>query len=114
MSNLPVQPLEVTSFVGGITDYFIDGRPDQAEEMDNIFINPNGKPVERNGFFCNEFSQNSICLLFENFEKLLKVDSQRSRRSTAPDLRKLTRLEVKIILDFGLLVCYLLYVMHSF
>lgn len=46
---IDTQPLEVEDFTGGITDYFIDGRPDQAEVMDNLFINPNKKPVTRWG-----------------------------------------------------------------
>lgn len=47
--SLPTQPLEVENFTGGITDYFIDGRTDQAEAMDNLFLNPNGKPFTRWG-----------------------------------------------------------------
>lgn len=43
------RPLEVIDFTQGITDYFIDGRPSQGEEMDNFFINPNRKIVTRWG-----------------------------------------------------------------
>lgn len=43
------KPLEVTDFTGGITDYFIDGRPNQYEQADNLWINPNRKPFTRWG-----------------------------------------------------------------
>ena len=43
------QPFEVDDFSGGITDFFVDGRPDQGEKMDNIFVTPNRKPVTRWG-----------------------------------------------------------------
>jgi len=46
---IQTQPLEVENFTGGITDYFVDGRPDQAEIMDNFFLNPNRKPFTRWG-----------------------------------------------------------------
>jgi len=46
---IDTQPLEVTDFTLGITDYFIDGAPTQGEQMDNFFINPNRKLVTRWG-----------------------------------------------------------------
>jgi len=46
---IETQPLEVDDFTGGITDFFIDGRPDQAEAMENLLINPNRKPFTRWG-----------------------------------------------------------------
>lgn len=46
---METQPLEVDDFTGGITDFFIDGRPDQGEKMDNLFITPNRKPFTRWG-----------------------------------------------------------------
>ena len=46
---IQTQPFEVTDFSGGITDYFIDGRPDQSKTLDNIFITPNKKPRTRWG-----------------------------------------------------------------
>lgn len=46
---IETQPLEVTDFSGGITDYFIDGPPNQYEIGDNLFINPNKKPRTRWG-----------------------------------------------------------------
>jgi hypothetical protein len=46
---MQTQPLEVIDFSLGITDYFIDGDPRQAEVMDNLLINPNGKPFTRPG-----------------------------------------------------------------
>jgi len=47
--SVPTQPLEVKDFTGGITDYFIGGRMDQAETMDNLFLNPNKEPFTRWG-----------------------------------------------------------------
>lgn len=38
---IETQPLEVTDFTGGITDYFLDGNPNQAKTMDNFIIDPN-------------------------------------------------------------------------
>lgn len=46
---METQPLEITDFTLGITDYFIDGDPRQAAVMDNLLLNPNGKPVTRPG-----------------------------------------------------------------
>lgn len=46
---MQTQPLEITDFTLGITDYFIDGDPRQAETLDNLLLNPNGKPVTRPG-----------------------------------------------------------------
>lgn len=46
---IPTQPLEIEDFSGGITDFFIDGRPDQGEKMENLFINPNRKLFTRWG-----------------------------------------------------------------
>jgi hypothetical protein len=43
------QPLEVKDFTLGITDYYIDGDPRAAKKMENLFINPNGKPFTRWG-----------------------------------------------------------------
>lgn len=46
---IEVQPLEVTSFAQGITDYSLDGGPTEAEELDNFFLRPNAKPITRWG-----------------------------------------------------------------
>lgn len=46
---IQTQPLEIDDFTGGITDFFVDGRPDQGEAMDNLFLNPNRKPFTRWG-----------------------------------------------------------------
>jgi len=46
---IETQPLEVLDFTGGITDYFIDGATNQYQEMDNLLINVNKKPVTRPG-----------------------------------------------------------------
>lgn len=46
---IQTRPLEVDSFSGGITDNFIQGRPDQAKEMDNLFLTTNRKPFSRYG-----------------------------------------------------------------
>jgi len=43
------RPLEVIDFTGGVTDYFIDGRANQYQMADNLFIDPNRKLVTRNG-----------------------------------------------------------------
>lgn len=47
--SIDTQPLEVIDFSGGITDYYIDGRPEQAQVCDNLLINANKKPVTRPG-----------------------------------------------------------------
>jgi hypothetical protein len=47
--TIQTRPLEVTDFSGGITDYFIDGSPMQAERMDNLIITPNKKAQTRPG-----------------------------------------------------------------
>lgn len=44
-----MQPLEVTDFSLGITDYFIDGSPQAAKTLDNLFITTNKKPRTRWG-----------------------------------------------------------------
>lgn len=46
---IATQPLEVSDFSFGITDYFIDGLPTEAEEMDNLVINRNKKLETRWG-----------------------------------------------------------------
>jgi len=46
---IEVQPLEVTDFSGGITDYYIDGSPNEFEKLDNFFLRPNAKPIVRWG-----------------------------------------------------------------
>lgn len=46
---IETRPLEVIDFTGGITDYFIDGSPTQAETLDNFFIDPNKKIITRWG-----------------------------------------------------------------
>ena len=46
---IDTKPLEVIDFTQGITDYVIDGGPNEAEEMDNFFINPNKKLITRWG-----------------------------------------------------------------
>lgn len=53
---IETKPLEVIDFTGGITDYFIDGQPNEAERIDNLFITPNKKPRTRWGsnLFINE------------------------------------------------------------
>lgn len=43
------RPLEVTDFSGGITDYYLDGEPNQAEILDNFFLRPNRRPITRWG-----------------------------------------------------------------
>lgn len=43
------QPLEVSDFSGGITDYYIDGPVNAGQEMDNLFLTPNSKPRTRWG-----------------------------------------------------------------
>lgn len=44
-----MQPLEVTDFSLGITDYFIDGAPSAAKTLDNLVITTNKKPRTRAG-----------------------------------------------------------------
>ncbi len=44
-----MQPLEVTDFSLGITDYFIDGLPSAAKMFDNLLITTNKKPRTRWG-----------------------------------------------------------------
>lgn len=46
---IETKPLEVTDFTGGITDYFIDGAPNQSARMDNLVIDPNRRPNTRWG-----------------------------------------------------------------
>lgn len=46
---IQTQPLEVSDFSLGITDYFIDGNPRAAKTMDNLFLTPNKKPRTRYG-----------------------------------------------------------------
>lgn len=46
---MTTRPLEVIDFTGGVTDYFIDGRANQFQAADNLFIDPNKKLVTRNG-----------------------------------------------------------------
>jgi len=46
---IDVQPLEVTNFSQGVTDYSIDGGPNEAESLDNFFLRPNAKPITRWG-----------------------------------------------------------------
>ena len=45
-----MQPLEVIDFSLGITDYFIDGAPNAAEELDNLVLTTNKKPRTRWAF----------------------------------------------------------------
>lgn len=47
--SLETKPLEVIDFTAGITDYYIDGQPGQAETMDNLFLTPDKKPRTRWG-----------------------------------------------------------------
>lgn len=37
---IETQPLEIRDFSGGITDYYIGGRPEQAQYMDNLILLP--------------------------------------------------------------------------
>jgi len=46
---IQTQPLEVTDFSQGITDYFIDGMPGSAQTMDNLILDPNKKAITRWG-----------------------------------------------------------------
>ena len=69
---IETRPLEVTDFTGGITDYFIDGRPDQAERLDNIFLTPNRKPRTRWGSTVNNESQIPIGMFRINFLRFLE------------------------------------------
>lgn len=46
---MQTQPLEISDFSFGITDYFIDGGPAEAETLDNLVINSNKKPQTRWG-----------------------------------------------------------------
>ena len=48
---IDTKPLEVIDFTQGITDYVIDGGPNEAEEMDNFFINA----VFLQQFYCYVF-----------------------------------------------------------
>jgi len=43
------QPLEVIDFSKGITDYYIDGKQQEANTMDNLLLTPNKKPITRSG-----------------------------------------------------------------
>jgi hypothetical protein len=42
-------PLEVSDFSGGITDNFINGRKNQARELENFLLTDNAKPITRPG-----------------------------------------------------------------
>jgi hypothetical protein len=46
---IQTQPLEVSDFSLGITDYYLDGDQRSAKTMDNLFITPNNKPKTRWG-----------------------------------------------------------------
>lgn len=47
---MQIQSLNIDDFSGGITDYPMDASPNQCEELDNVVINPNKKPVSRSCF----------------------------------------------------------------
>jgi len=49
MSALTTQPAEVQNFSLGITDYYIDGSPMAAKQLDNLEITNNKKPRTRPG-----------------------------------------------------------------
>lgn len=46
---IPTEPLEVTNFTGGITDYVLDGPINKAESLDNFFYTEHGKITTRWG-----------------------------------------------------------------
>jgi len=46
---MQTQPFELNDFSGGITDNYIDGRPNQAKELDNLLLTTNRKPFSRPG-----------------------------------------------------------------
>ena len=46
---IQTQPLELNDFSGGITDNYVDGRVNQAKEMDNLLLTNNKKPFSRPG-----------------------------------------------------------------
>lgn len=46
---LQTQPLEISDFSFGITDYYIDGLPLEAQSLDNLIITPNKKVRSRWG-----------------------------------------------------------------
>lgn len=46
---IETQPLEITDFTGGVTDYFLDGQPTQAQVMDNFFFTTHRKIQTRWG-----------------------------------------------------------------
>ena len=46
---IQTQPFEINDFSGGITDNYIEGRPNQAKELDNILLSTNKKPFSREG-----------------------------------------------------------------
>lgn len=49
MDGLQSTTLEVNDFSGGITDHYVNGRPNTAEEMDNLIILPDKSAMLRPG-----------------------------------------------------------------
>lgn len=49
MGQLDTQPLEVNDFSLGITDFYIDGKPQESQVMDNLYVTSNKKARTREG-----------------------------------------------------------------
>jgi hypothetical protein len=49
MDGLQSRTLEVNDFSGGITDHYVNGRPNTAEEMDNLIVLPDKSALLRPG-----------------------------------------------------------------
>lgn len=69
---IQTQPLEISDFSLGITDYFFDGNPRAAEEIDNFFLTPNGKIRTRWGSI---IFQDQLPLGISRVNKLSKLEN---------------------------------------
>jgi hypothetical protein len=80
---LQTQPFEVSDFSGGITDHYVDGPPNCAEELDNLLLTTNAKPKTRPGsvLFLEEViplgNQRIGALINHNLDQHLLVSSAR-------------------------------------
>lgn len=76
-----MEPLEVSDFSGGVTDYPLQGAPNRAERMDNFLITQDRKLIERDGYkLPNNFdifpfggTRIDKLLTIENEDKLLAL-----------------------------------------
>lgn len=84
-----MEPLEVTDFSGGITDYPLQGATTRAERMDNFLITQDKKLVERDGYKLPSTFDSTPFTDSPKIDKLLTIENREKLLAMSQGVAKL-------------------------